>query len=417
MVMPNLEGDLAFYGRLEFIMRNRPILKMKKSKKIIVQEELERRILHGLASEWENALYVLSPRHRQLMKKPLFSLWNLKKKLGCWSGEKHEICLSRDFVLNCSWGAVREVLLHETAHQFAETVLGAEGETPHGPAFQEACRLLRADPAASKNYGCMGDHSPSENFRAEDKILLRVKKLMALAGSRNPHEAEAAMAKAHELILKYNITLISNETARNFRSRVIGAPALRHTRDEYRIAGLLQDFYFVQGIWISAYVLEKGRMGRVLEISGTAGNVQIADYVYSCMKNFIHSQWIEYNEGGRLSRYRRTDFAAGVVRGFRSKLECRHEGLKNEISKSALIEMKDPLLREYMKFRYPHTACFSRRVANTDQKVIEDGVNRGKKLLISKGIEEKEKNMGRLISAGPFGSERSLPFSKPEHGY
>lgn len=40
MVMPNLEGDLAFYGRLEFIMRNRPILKMKKSK-IIVQEELE----------------------------------------------------------------------------------------------------------------------------------------------------------------------------------------------------------------------------------------------------------------------------------------------------------------------------------------------------------------------------------------
>jgi hypothetical protein len=372
-----------------------------KDKKIRVQEKLERRILHGLACEWENALYLLSPCHRKLMKKPLFSLGDLKKKLGYWSGEKHEIRLSRDFVLNHSWLAVREVVLHETAHQFAETVLRPNGEAPHGPAFQEACGLLRVDPRASKNYGSLDDRFAPGPLSVEDKILLRVKKLMALAESRNHHEAEAAMTKAHELISKYNVSLISNDRARQFRSLLIGSPALYHTRDEYCLAGLLQDFYFVQGIWVPVYVVEKGRMGKVLEISGTVSNIQIADYVHCFVKNFIHCRWLEYNEGKRLNRYRRTDFAVGIVKGFRSKLESRQKGLNDEKSELALIELKDPLLPEYMKFRYPRTVRFRRGVSSPDEKVIEDGVNCGKKLVISKGIAEKAKNPGGLISNKP----------------
>ncbi len=58
-------------------------------------------------------------------------------------------CLSRNVVLNHSWDAVREILLHEMAHQFAEQVLGASNEPPHGPKFKRACYLLRANPSAS----------------------------------------------------------------------------------------------------------------------------------------------------------------------------------------------------------------------------------------------------------------------------
>ncbi len=40
----------------------------------IIQEELERRILHGLACEWESARWILSSSNREKLRKPLFSL-------------------------------------------------------------------------------------------------------------------------------------------------------------------------------------------------------------------------------------------------------------------------------------------------------------------------------------------------------
>ena len=48
--------------------------------------------------------------------------------------------------------------------------------------------------------------------------MLRIKKLMALAQSQDHHEAEAALAKAHQLIGKYNVELLTHEENRNFVS-------------------------------------------------------------------------------------------------------------------------------------------------------------------------------------------------------
>ena len=100
-----------------------------------IREDLERRILHGIACEWEEALWILDSPYKDLMRKPLFSLRDMQDKWGYWSGEKREISLARNLVLNHPWDAVREVLLHEMAHQFAEEVLGANNESPHGPKF------------------------------------------------------------------------------------------------------------------------------------------------------------------------------------------------------------------------------------------------------------------------------------------
>ncbi|MBW2100434.1 MAG: DUF2786 domain-containing protein, partial [Deltaproteobacteria bacterium] len=228
---------------------------MPSQNQIQIQEKLERRILHGLSCQWEEVLWILSPSLRESMQKPFFSLRDMKNRLGYWHRQRHEICLSRAFVLNHPWDAVVEVLVHETAHQFADTVLGAYGETPHGPTFQKACQLLRTNPEASGSYEPLHDRIANERLTSEDKIMVRVKKLMALAESQNQHEAEAAMAKAHELIEKYNINLISRNENRDFVSIFVGTPALRHFREEYHLSGLLQDFYFVSGIWVSAYVL------------------------------------------------------------------------------------------------------------------------------------------------------------------
>ena len=365
--------------------------------KRIIQKELEHRILHGLACEWEAAHWLLKQDHRRLMRKPLFGLNDLKYSWGYWSREKGEICLSRRLVLNHPWDAVREVLLHEMAHQLAQQGLNGNNEPPHGQSFHKACYLLRANPKASGNYRLLQEkilHGPTDK---KDRILVRVKKLMALAQSQNRYEAEAAMVKAHELIAKYNINLFSLETKRDFFSTFVGKPALRHSREAYHLAGLIQDFYFVQGIWVPAYVIEKGKMGRVLEISGTPQNITMASYVYDFVQRFIQSQWNQYNRERGLNRYRKTDFAVGIIEGFRQKLTVKKKKPPRPKKPRSLVPMEDPLLNDYLAYKYPHTTSFRRAVSSQDETVIQDGMRIGKKLVIYKGISEKKTGNSPLI--------------------
>ena len=175
---------------------------------ILIHEELESRILHGLMFHWEDSIGWLEPVYRHAMQKPLISIRDMKRRLGYWSPTRKEISLSRDLVMNHSWDAVLEVFYHEMAHQFAHQVLNAYEETPHGPAFIKACYHLRANPEASGNYPPLDDRMNESRLSDQDKIMMKVKKLLPLARSRNRHEAESALAKAHQLISKYNIDII-----------------------------------------------------------------------------------------------------------------------------------------------------------------------------------------------------------------
>ena len=243
------------------------------------QQDMERRILHGLICEWESALLNLKPDQRQLIHRPLFAIKDLKTQWGNWSAQRREISLSRQLVNNYLWDSIRDVLLHEMAHQIAQEIFNASAEPSHGHSFKQACQLLRIDHCASGDYKLLQDRLRLDDSDQNDKHLLRIKKLLALAESKNFFEAEAAMTKAHELMAKYNIELNRQNDNRQFISVFIGCPALRHHREDYHLANLLLDFYLVRGIWVTAYVIAKRKMGRVLEISGTAQNVKMAEYV------------------------------------------------------------------------------------------------------------------------------------------
>lgn len=364
-----------------------------------IQQALERKILHGLSLEWNMAVGALPLSQRRHMPKPMFRLEPMRARIGYWSAARREICLCREFVLNHSWDSVLEVLHHEIAHQFTHDVLQAHHEKPHGPAFQEACKVLRANPKASGSFPPLHERIGKETHREEDRILIRIKKLMALAQSRNRHEAEAAMLKAHQLIAKHNIDLLSHSETRNFVSVFLGKPALRFFREAYFLASLIQDYYFVDGIWIHAYVLEKGKIGRVLEISGTAQNVQMAAYVHDFVCHYIDAQWKAYNQDKGLNRYRKTDFAIGIIEGFGSKLKAEGQTDETDSVSRALVKVEDPQLARYMAYRYPRTSSIRGNPVQTDAGVRSDGVQIGKKLVISQGITENGER-GKFLPNG-----------------
>ena len=139
-------------------------------------------------------------------------------------------------------------------------------------------------------------------------------------------------------------------------------------------------------------------MGRVLEISGTAHNVKMADYVHDFIRTFIDAQWSVYNRGNRLNRYRKTDFAVGIIEGFRDKLESNVNRKKAPKTIRALIRKGDSQLKQYCQFRYPHTASIQRSASRQDARVLKDGKKVGQQLIIARGICERKKGKPRLIA-------------------
>jgi hypothetical protein len=353
-----------------------------------VLEGLERRILHGLSCEWDAALWAVNEELRKQMRKPLFALRDFWSRLGYWSSEKREIGLSRQFVMNHSWNDIREVLLHEMAHQFASEVLNAYQEPPHGRSFQNACLILKANHRATGAYIPLSQQILQTSECESDKTRLRIQKLMALAQSSNVFEAEAAMAKAHELMAKNEIKQIVENVPRQYYSIFVGRPALRHFREDYSLALLLMDYYFVKGIWVGAYVIEKGKMGRVLEISGAARNLQIASYIFGFIQWFIESEWKQYNAGGKLNRYRKTDFSTGILSGFRTKLaKDSPAGRGDSLSP---VPIRDVQLKQYVEMRFPLLRTFQRKGGRCCSDVVSDGAEIGKTLVIRKGISQPE---------------------------
>ena len=366
-------------------MRQRPLFGTPEPRTDAEADGLwERRILLGLAHEWELIGHYLADELRRRLPKPSFRLAEMRSRLGQWSPARREICLSRHLVTHCPWDEVREVLRHETAHQLADTLLGASGQPPHGPAFQQACLMLRADPAATASRSTLRERMHTRQADGSS-LRRRIRKLLSLAQSANLHEAEAAMLKAHDLMTHHHLDALQLEQ-RSFVSLFAGKPALRHYREAYVLANLLQDFYFVQGIWVSAFVLDKAKLGRVLEISGTPANVDNAAYVHDFIRRFTARRWDHYRKGqGRsLKRRHQTDFAVGIIEGFRTKLEAAL--VRNTAPEAlALVKSEDPQLSRYLRDRHPRTQSIQRG-GRQDPVVYQDGCAIGRDLVIARGI-------------------------------
>jgi hypothetical protein len=349
--------------------------------------ELERRILHGLICEWKSAASFLPSAFRSRLSLPGFELRDFEKRWAEWHRDRRVIAFSRKLVMDYRWMTVREVLLHEMAHQLTDEVFGGAAH-PHDNRFQEACRLLKADPRAAGVYPSLYEMDLQGGLDENDRILLRVKKLLALSGSSNRHEAELAMAKVHETIARYNIDLLSSSESRKYTSICCGAPLLRQAADDYALSRLLQDFYFVESVWICAYVVEKGKMGRILEISGTTENVKMAGYVYDFLKRVIDEQWRVFKKGRSSAPGSRIDFALGLLSGFTEKLKSQ-DGRMAEDSPAtyAMMKREDVQLIAYLRARYPRlrkTAGSGRRV---DEHVHRAGQKVGRNTILSKPIE------------------------------
>jgi hypothetical protein len=193
------------------------------------------------------------------------------------------------------------------------------------------------------------------------------------------------MTKAHEFLLKHNLSLLDMQTEWNYIYKQIGEVERRNPIKSI-ISAIISKFFFVEAIWTFGYDQHRNRSGQVLEIYGTPENVEMAEYVYDYLQNISELLWAEYKKREKISgnRHRRT-FIYGLLDGFYNKLDSRF--IENQSKK--LVWKGDPRLKEFYRRRNPRIARSSSRYSHSCQDTYDSGMTQGKNLVIHKGIHEK----------------------------
>jgi len=375
----------------------------------MLREKLEREMLERLQFEWKEIFFNLKYTDHELanrLKMPSFVIMDMKSCLGQWVNDVREIRLSRSLLMDGRWDSIAEVLRHEVAHQMAATFPEAHRQSPHGEIFQMCCRKIQANPRASGSYRSLEERVWEDARNEPDKIMGKVKKLMGLAASKNRFEAESAAAKANQLISRYNIDIIHHDKPRDFESILITDAVLKRSQAAILASVIVKQFYFVQTVWVSTFMVQRGRVGYALEITGTVTNIKIADYVFHYILKYAESSWREYKKKHPRCRSR-SGYMTGVVAGFKEQLGSqKREFMARAMEKSesvahdlgALVAVEDKRLQHHFHMRHPRIKMTSMSHSSSSRSAYESGKEQGRHLNVSKAITSHGGNTGRLLT-------------------
>ena len=346
---------------------------------------LEAMLVRELATryDWDNR-----ERFGGRLVPPVIVLSDSTSHLGRWDRATRTLEIARALAFDRPWLEVTSVLEHEMAHQFVDEVLGVRTETAHGETFRRICAERGIDARAAGKP----DAGSAAADPGADRVLERIRKLLALAGSPNQHEAEIAMRKAHELMLRHNIEATAARALHSYEVRHLGDPHKRGTRVESEVAGLLSEFFFVKVIRVPVYLPRLGKSGMVYENAGTRPNVEMASHVYAFLLATAERLWKANRHDARvLSGRDRLVYQSGVVGGFRDKLLAERVDLKQ----TGLVWVGDRSLDGFYRARHPRIT--TRRHSVRINGAHAAGREAGRTVVLHKPVEH-----------GPTGGARRL---------
>lgn len=349
--------------------------------------ELEAALLRQLRLEyeWEN-----QARFRNRLRPAVITLTDSPTRWGRWVSATRTIELSRRLVLGHPWPAVEGVLLHEMAHQFCDEVLKVE-EAAHGATFQRVCAERGIDGKAAGPPRAAEGGEPAEI----DRVLERIRKLLALAGSSNQHEAEIAMRKAHELMLRHNIETTRARAYEAYEVTHLGDPEKRGNRVEDSVMVLLTEYFFVKVIRIPVYLPRLGKRGACFEVTGTRPNLEMAKHVYHFLLATAERLWQANRHDARVTSGRdRLAYQAGVIGGFHEKLRSERQELKE----TGLVWIGDSQLDAFYHLRHPRIT--TRRATVRRNSAHEAGREAGRTIVLHRPIEHGPSGGGRKLLKG-----------------
>jgi hypothetical protein len=313
-------------------------------------------------------------------------------QLGRFEPHTYQVGLNKNLMLFAKDSVIKDILRHELAHLICFLKHGAVAA--HGEEFKAICNQYGFSKDISKASAEL--ESLNENKEGDlisEKLLNRVKKLMALGSSSNPHEAQMATAKANELLLKHNLNSLSeshHDEEEVCLKRVLSAK--RSNAKMHAVYEILHCF-FVQPVFSHG----KGQV--FLEVIGSRVNVELADYVANYLDQELESLYKNaQKENPKLKgAAKKNAFLKGVSQGYVQKInEYQH----STHSTKEIISLKG-VLKEQVNLVYNRLSYSKSGGGKTCQESKKLGTKAGKNLNIRSALNNKT-----------TGKKLSLPFFK-----
>jgi hypothetical protein len=232
-----------------------------------------------------------------------------------------------------------------------------------------------------------------------DKIIDKIKKLLALATSDNEHEASRAAEQAHRLLLKHNLTeqSVRDRPPLEYGRLGVDRRIFARTEDKF-VDTILQEHFFVRVITSRHLRPDDGGGSsrsawyeRDVILIGTKSNVEVAAYIRHFLIGKFRDLWLSYKRENDARPRDQQPYYLGLMQGLGKKLLDQRHRVEAEMS---LVLVKDPALDELVK---DIESGRSSKVRG-EQEVILHGLEDGKKIEIQRGLEEKSTVSGKFLS-------------------
>ena len=368
-------------------------------------ESLEESWLCQLIREYSDICFQFGIR----LTPPILTLSSNTKQLGSWSAPNRRLCLSRVLISRHPWTLTLQVLKHEMAHQIVSEIYGRD-DAGHGPLFKEACTRIGLDApfhkaSADLDEGLQSLPATSDTTEQGRQIIERVRKLLALGGSDNEHEAALALRRAGELLARYRLDFESLAEDQGLVHRTINTGQQTLPIHRKSICCLLETCFAVRVICASLYDPHADCSFKTIELLGREEQVAIAEHCYHFLENRLQTLW-ESNRRGFAGNRRiaKKSYYLGLLAGFRETLE-------RSLTTAAATDRQPssatglPTLREEQRLddfvagRFPRLRRMRRQGSTMHRNAYQEAVAAGRKITLHRPMDDgKDKQEIRLLS-------------------
>jgi hypothetical protein len=305
-------------------------------------------------------------------------IYNNKRMLGYFDSDFFELGFHEQ-LMHSSKKLLNDIIRHELGHYMTFIEYG-EGVQSHGTEFRSTCRNLGWGEEVYKATTCLDDGASSPD-EGESAILRKVQKLMSLAASNNEHEAEQAMIKSQQLLLKHNIDFNYVDEEKVFLKRILKQK--RENAKMRSIARILETF-FVNIVYsrCAGFVC--------LEIVGSAVNIEIAEYVAAFLERELEILWdISKQKYSSLKGpVAKNSFFLGIAKGYCNKINSLKKEYPGDTANALMVIEKKLIDAKAMIYSRLRSTSSNGRFCRESSSL---GEQVGKNLTINPAVNSRDK--------------------------
>jgi len=314
-------------------------------------------------------------------------------RLGYFDSRSYELGLSKKLLFQARDEVIKNVIRHELAHFMCYLLYGPQ--VLHGAEFHQVCKNFGWDSkvyAAYANIELENSQVSIDNEKTQ-KLLEKLKKLLALSSSDNIHEKEIATLKANQLLLEHNLDLSKSQLdAEDSEETVYVKRVLSSTRKNAKHSAI----YEILKTFFVSPVFNHGRGIFYLEVIGDLTSVELADYVANFLNSELEVLWKQtQKENPHLKgSASKNSFFKGVAKGYVEKIEKQKRSLATGLD---LIAIEVNIERQ-LSMVYPRIGHASLSSGQINGEAHNAGITKGFNLSIKPALNHNGANKTLLLS-------------------